>query len=102
VKKVEAIEHAMGPIARSDAEALTTEEARRKQISADFELVFMRHPRGPAVLAEIARILHFVDAARTPEDMALQNAFKTILHRLGRWADDEKGSEELVTRLLGR
>jgi len=75
---------------------------KRNLMSADFELVFVKHPRGPAVLAEIARIMHFTDAAHTPEDMALQNAFKTILHRLGKWADDEKAADEIIERLIGR
>lgn len=73
---------------------------KRNLLRADFELVFMRHPRGQVVLAEIARICHFTSPATTTEDMVLQNAFKSILHLLGRWTDDKKGADELVERLL--
>jgi hypothetical protein len=77
------------------------EVRRRRQVESDFASVFMAHPRGKAVLAEIARICKFNSPARSVEDMALQNAFKTILHRLGRWNDDIKGADDLVERLLG-
>jgi hypothetical protein len=33
--------------------------------------------------------------------MALQNAFKTVLHRLGAWADDDAGRFEIMRRLRG-
>jgi hypothetical protein len=86
--------------------ALTTqtldpaEIVRRNHLRADFELVFIRDPRGPAVLAEIARICHFMDSSETVQDMALQNAFRTILHHLGRWSDDKGGADDFIARLL--
>ena len=74
--------------------------ARRKNLQAAFELVFVRHPNGEQVLAEIARICHFTAPALTAEDMVLQNAFKSILHMLGKWTDDRDGAEEIVHRLV--
>lgn len=85
------------PGAASDMEL-----AERNRISAAYDMVFVRTPQGATVLADIAEILHVMEPARSVEDMALQNAFKTILHRMGRWADDKKGAEEYVSRLLGR
>lgn len=78
------------------------EKANRQRLSVAYEITFINNPSGKSVLADIAGICHFMDPAKTPEDMALQNAFKTILHRMGRWIDDEKGAEELIDRLLGR
>jgi hypothetical protein len=84
------------PVVVEDNEA----KQARLRMQADFELVFLRHARGQAVLSEIARICHFTSPARSVDDMVLQNAFKTILHRLGRWTDDEKGADEIIERLL--
>ena len=77
------------------------ELANRSIMMADFDSVFIKTPRGRAVLSEIARILHFTVPAITQEDMALQNAFKSILHRLGRWSDDDVVADEIIGRLIG-
>lgn len=78
------------------------EVAERQRISVAYEVTFINNPSGKTVLADIAGICHFMEPARTAEDMALQNAFKTILHRMGRWVDDKQGADELIGRLLGR
>ena len=79
----------------------TAEEiADRIQTRQGFVAVFQLHPQGRQVLVEIGAILHAFEAARTPEDMALQNAFKTILHRIGVWGDSRGDAEEIVRKLL--
>lgn len=72
---------------------------RRKHLQAAFRLC-LAGAAGQEVLVELGRICHFYAPAYTPEDMALQNAFKTILHRLGAWADDEQGERDIIRRLL--
>ena len=76
------------------------EIAARQLVRQDFVSVFQLHPQGRQVLVEIGTILHAFEAALTPEDMALQNAFKTILHRIGVWGDSRPDAEEIVRKLL--
>lgn len=77
------------------------EALRRRQMQANFQAVFVNHPSGQAVLAELARICHFMSPALTPEDMVLHNAFKSILHWLGKWHDDREAADDMVRRILG-
>lgn len=74
------------------------EIARRKRIQAIFQLAF-GGVNGEEILMELADILHFFSPAYTPEDMVLQNAFKTIMHRAGLWADDDQGRRDIIRRL---
>jgi hypothetical protein len=74
------------------------EVARRKRLQAAFQLAF-GGANGEEILLELADILHFFSPGYTPEDMALQNAFKTIMHRAGLWADDDQGRQDIIRRL---
>jgi hypothetical protein len=71
---------------------------RRKKLQAIYRVAFMGD-NGTEVLADLGDILHFFGPAYTPEDMALQNAFKTVLHRLGAWADDDQGRRDIIRKL---
>jgi hypothetical protein len=71
---------------------------RRKLLQARYRAVF-NGDVGTAVLADLGDILHYFGPAYTPEDMALQNAFKTVLHRLGAWADDDQGRLDIIRKL---
>jgi len=74
------------------------EVARRKKLTAAFQLAFAGE-NGLVVLEEIGDICHFFSPGYTPEEAALQNAFKSILHHLGAWADDDDGRREIIRRL---
>ena len=76
------------------------EIAARQQVRQDFVSVFQLNPQGRQVLVEIGFILHAFEAALTPEDRALQNAFKSILQRIGVWGDSRADAEEIVRKLL--
>ena len=87
----------------SDEERLTPvvspeEIDRRKLKQAQYRAIF-GGDIGNAVLSDLGDILHFFSPAYTPEDMALQNAFKTVLHRLGAWADDDQGRLDIIRKL---
>jgi hypothetical protein len=79
--------------------AVNTEEiARRNHLRAAFQIAFTGDA-GLTALEEIGDICHFFGAAHTPEDMALQNAFKSILHHLGAWGDADGDRREIIRRL---
>jgi len=78
---------------------VTPEEiARRKKVIAAFQLSFPGDA-GLTALTEIGDICHFFGPAHTTEDMALQNAFKSILHHLGAWGDADGDRREIIRRL---
>jgi hypothetical protein len=76
------------------------ELARRKHTQAVFQMA-CAGDNGNEFLVELGEILHFFGPAYTPEDMVLQNAFKTVLHRLGSWADDDAGRMAIIRKLRG-
>lgn len=76
------------------------EMARRKHLSAVYQTVFSGE-MGLECLADLGDILHFFGAAYNDADIALSNAFKTILHRLGAWADDDIGRRDIIRKLRG-
>jgi hypothetical protein len=71
---------------------------QRKHLQAVYRIAF-HGDNGTETLADLGDILHFFSPAYTPEDMALQNAFKAVLHRLGAWADDEQGRLDIIRKL---
>ena len=84
-----------------EAPVVSPEEInRRKHLQAVYQAA-CGGATGLEFLADLGDILHFFGPAHTPEDMALQNAFKTVLHRLGAWADDDAGRFEIMRRLRG-
>lgn len=74
------------------------EITRRKHVQAVF-MQACQGDNGIEFLVELGDILHFFSPAFTPEDMALQNAFKTVLHHLGSWGDDAQGRLAVIRKL---
>jgi hypothetical protein len=74
------------------------ELGRRNRLRAAFQIAFTGDA-GLTVLEEIGEILHFFGPAYNEQDMALQNAMKSILHRLGVWGDADGDRRAILRRL---